>query len=464
MFILINKVLSTIKKYNMFSSGDKVIAAVSGGPDSICLLHILYKLQEEFNIKLYAAHINHCLRGEEADKDEEYVKDFCRKHDIPCFSRKIDINKLAKERGLSSESAGREARYEFFDELFKELDAQKIALAHNANDQAETVLMRIIRGTGMEGIVGIKPMRGNIFVRPLINIRRESIEAYCEENNLSPRIDKSNLENIYARNKVRLELLPYIKENFNSDIISALNRLSETISTDNNYLESKALKKYKIYCSNKEQKVIINKEAFIEDEAILSRVIRLALKDVKGSLNNIEKVHIYDLIELQRLGTGKRLTLPENLIAYNNYGNIELGLSKVYVNNKNREEYELTIGEDNYIEQFNINVSIRIIDKNEKIDFKEKDCVKYFNYDKLKEKITVRNRKEGDRFSPFGMKGNKKLKDLFIDLKVPKEERDNIPLICFDDEIAWISGYRISENYKVDKNTKNILEIKIKKL
>lgn len=448
----------------MFSSGDKVIAAVSGGPDSICLLHILYKLQEEFNIKLYAAHINHCLRGEEADKDEEYVKDFCRKHDIPCFSRKIDINKLAKERGLSSESAGREARYEFFDELFKELDAQKIALAHNANDQAETVLMRIIRGTGMEGIVGIKPMRGNIFVRPLINIRRESIEAYCEENNLSPRIDKSNLENIYARNKVRLELLPYIKENFNSDIISALNRLSETISTDNNYLESKALKKYKIYCSNKEQKVIINKEAFIEDEAILSRVIRLALKDVKGSLNNIEKVHIYDLIELQRLGTGKRLTLPENLIAYNNYGNIELGLSKVYVNNKNREEYELTIGEDNYIEQFNINVSIRIIDKNEKIDFKEKDCVKYFNYDKLKEKITVRNRKEGDRFSPFGMKGNKKLKDLFIDLKVPKEERDNIPLICFDDEIAWISGYRISENYKVDKNTKNILEIKIKKL
>ncbi|MBL4936923.1 tRNA lysidine(34) synthetase TilS [Clostridium sp. YIM B02515] len=461
---MINKVLSTIKKYNMFSSGDKVIAAVSGGPDSICLLHILYKLQEEFNIKLYAAHINHCLRGEEADKDEEYVKDFCRKHDIPCFSRKIDINKLAKERGLSSESAGREARYEFFDELFKELDAQKIALAHNANDQAETVLMRIIRGTGMEGIVGIKPMRGNIFVRPLINIRRESIEAYCEENNLSPRIDKSNLENIYARNKVRLELLPYIKENFNSDIISALNRLSETISTDNNYLESKALKKYKIYCSNKEQKVIINKEAFIEDEAILSRVIRLALKDVKGSLNNIEKVHIYDLIELQRLGTGKRLTLPENLIAYNNYGNIELGLSKVYVNNKNREEYELTIGEDNYIEQFNINVSIRIIDKNEKIDFKEKDCVKYFNYDKLKEKITVRNRKEGDRFSPFGMKGNKKLKDLFIDLKVPKEERDNIPLICFDDEIAWISGYRISENYKVDKNTKNILEIKIKKL
>lgn len=448
----------------MFSPGDKVIAAVSGGPDSICLLHILYTLQEELNIKLYAAHINHCLRGEEADKDEEYVKDFCRKHDIECFSRKIDINNLAKERGLSSESAGREARYEFFDELFKELGAQKIALAHNANDQAETVLMRIIRGTGIEGMVGIKPVRGNIFVRPLINIRRESIEAYCEENNLSPRIDKSNLENIYARNKVRLELLPYIKENFNSDIISALNRLSETISIDNNYLESKALKKYKIYCSNKEQKVIIDKEAFIEDEAILSRVIRLALKDVKGSLNNIEKVHIYDLIDLHRLGTGKKLTLPENLIAYNNYGNIEIGLSKIYVNNKNTKEYELTIGEDNYIEQFDINVSIRIIDKNEKIDFKEKDYVKYFNYDKLKEKITVRNRKEGDRFSPFGMKGNKKLKDLFIDLKVPKEERDNIPLICFDDEIAWISGYRISENYKVDKNTKNILEIKIQKL
>ncbi|ERI91472.1 tRNA(Ile)-lysidine synthetase [Clostridiales bacterium oral taxon 876 str. F0540] len=447
----------------MFSAGDKVIVAVSGGPDSMCLLHILYSLKEELNIKLYAAHVNHCLRGEEADKDEEYVKEFCRKHDIECFSRKIDINKLAQERGLSSESAGREARYEFFDELLTSLNAQKIALAHNANDQAETVLMRIIRGTGMEGMVGIKPVRENIFVRPIINIRRESIEVYCNENNLSPRIDKSNLENIYARNKVRLELLPYIRDNFNSDIVTSLNRLAETISVDNDYLESKAFKKYKIYCDNKEQKVIIKKEAFIEAEAILTRVVRLALKDVKGNLKNIEKIHIYDLIELQKLGTGKKIMLPENIIAYNNYGSIELVLSENYVNNKEKKEYKLNIGENNYIEQFNMNFSIRVVGTNEKIDFKERDYVKYFDYDKLKQKITVRSRREGDRFIPFGMKGNKKLKDLFIDLKIPKEQRENIPLICFDDEIAWIVGYRISENYKVDKNTKNILEIKIQK-
>jgi tRNA(Ile)-lysidine synthase len=455
---LIENVIQTIKTNNMFNAGDIVVVAVSGGPDSICLLHILHRLKEEFKLTLYSAHINHCLRGEEADKDEAYVEEFCKELGIECFSRRIDINKLSQERGLSTESAAREARYEFFDEIVKKLGAQKVALAHNANDQAETVLMRIIRGTGMEGIVGIKAVRGNIFIRPLINIKRESIEAYCEKNSLKPRIDKTNLESIYTRNKIRLELIPYIRKNFNSDIVMALNRLADTMSRDNDFLEGIAYEKFKKYCYVKAEKVIIDKEAFKEHEAVLTRVLRNAINDIKGNLHNIEKIHIYDLISLQSAGTGKKINLPDNIIGFNNYENIEIFLNKTS-DNKEEKIYPLYINEENRIEDYSFKVTMKLISQNEKVGFNEKSEVKYFDYDKIKGGITLRTRRNGDRFVPFGMKGSKKLKDLFIDLKIPQEERDRIPLICFGEDIAWIVGYRISDSYKIDKNTKRILEI-----
>jgi tRNA(Ile)-lysidine synthase len=235
-FKLIDAVLKTIKENNMFDKGDRVIVAVSGGPDSITLLHILYKLREELSISIFVAHINHCLRGEESDKDEEYVKKFCENLNIEFSSKRVNIDEIAKVKNISSESAGREARYEFFKELRKKFSAQKVAIAHNANDQAETILMRIMRGTGTEGLIGIKPVRDAVFVRPLINSTRNQIEEYCLKNNLSPRIDKTNLEAIYARNKVRLQLIPYIQHNFNKDIINVLNRLSYTAKVDNEYL------------------------------------------------------------------------------------------------------------------------------------------------------------------------------------------------------------------------------------
>jgi tRNA(Ile)-lysidine synthase len=456
-------VLDTIRKYNMIQDGDKVIVALSGGPDSVCLLHILYSLKQQYNLTLYAAHINHCLRGEESDADEKYAKNLCGRLGIECFVKKVDINKLSKERGLSSESAGREARYEFFEELRNKLQADKIALAHNENDQAETVLMRIIRGSGMEGITGIKPIRGNIFIRPIINIRRDSIEKYCEVNDLRPRIDKSNLENIYARNKIRLELIPYIEENFNEDIISTLNRLADTISRDNDYLENLAQERYKSYCEKKGHKVIIYKEAFEEQEAVLTRLVRKAVNEIKGNLYNVEKVHIYDILKLQEGTTGRKISLPESITAFNNYGNIELSRNKTSSKNEVQLEYTLSIDTKNYIEKFNIFISLRIISPDERINFKDGEYTKYFDADKIKNKIILRSRKDGDRFTPFGMKNSKKLKDFFIDLKIPQEERDKIPLICFDEEIGWVVGFRISENYKISKGTRNILEIKIEK-
>nr|WP_272507517.1 tRNA lysidine(34) synthetase TilS [Clostridium aestuarii] len=444
----------------MFNQGDKVIVAVSGGPDSICLLHILYILKEKLNISLAVAHLNHCLRGEEADKDEKYVKEFCRVLNVECFIKRVDIHKLSKKKSISCEMAGREARYNFFQEVLKEIDGHKIAIAHNANDQAETVFMRIIRGTGIEGLVGIKAVRDDVFIRPIIDITRKEIEEYCEKNKLHARIDKTNLENIFTRNKIRLELIPYIEKNFNPDIIKVINRLADTVKTDNNYLNKIANNNFRKYCKINKDKVIIYKEVFNEEEAILSRVIRLALKELKGNLYNFEKTHVYDIIEVQKKSTGKVVMLTNNINALNSYGDIHLYI-KTQKTSSDNVEHLLKLESENNIEEMGVKINFKLVNNLIQRDLKNDNLIKYFDYDKINGAIKIRFRKNGDRFTPFGMRGSKKLKDLFMDLKIPKNERDVVPLVCFSDEIAWVVGYRISDKFKVDKDTKNILQIKI---
>lgn len=444
----------------MFNKKDRVIVAVSGGPDSISLLHILYNLKDELEITLYAAHVNHCLRGKEADADEEYVRNFCRNYSIEFRSKRINIDEISKIKNISHESAGREARYEFFEEFRKEVSAQKIAIAHNSNDQAETILMRIMRGSGTEGLTGIKPVRDNIFVRPLINNSRDEIEKYCRENNLQPRIDKTNLEAIYSRNKIRLQLIPYMQEHFNKDIVQILNRLSDTIKVDNDYLEIISKEKYKKYCDVTSEKVIISKKAFLEHDAILTRIIRLAIYNIEGNLYNVERVHIYDIIHIQKQHTGKMTMLPNNLCAINNYSDIYICKKENRNKENNSKEYMLHNGV-NILQDINLRIKLSLIDKKVNINVKGENLIKYFDYDKIKKNISLRYRKEGDKFIPLGMKGSKKLKDFFIDLKIPKDKRDEIPIICFGDKIAWIVGYRVSDLFKVDKNTQTVLEVRI---
>lgn len=456
---MLQKIIETIKGNAMFNKGDKIIVGVSGGPDSMCLLHILNTLRNTYFIDIVAAHLNHGLRGKDADEDEEYVKKFCEKNNIEFYSKRVNIDELSNTWGISSEMAGREARYSFFQELFRKLDANKIAIAHNANDQCETILMRIIRGTGLEGLEGIKPVRDGIYIRPLIKITRDEIEEYCDKNNINPRIDKTNLENIYSRNKVRLELIPYIKENFNSHIIEVVNRLGENIKVDNDFIEKKSKEFFGKYCIVAPNKVKIKSEAFNEHKALLSRMIRKAVEVVKGNLVNFERVHVEYVISMQRGNTGKEIELPGGIRALNNYG--EIILSKEDKNQIKRDLriYEINLNEKKKIGKFNIEASI--LDKKFLERVKENSLEQYFDYQKINGNINLRYRKEGDKFQPLGMKGTKKLKDIFIDLKIPKELRDNIPIICIGEEIAWIVGYRISDKFKVDKSTNKILKIKL---
>lgn len=462
------KVKNYIIEKNMIKKGDKILIALSGGPDSIALTHVLYTLKEYFDIQLFAAHINHCVRGHEADEDEDYAKEFCGRLNIPFFSLRIDINELAKNKGISTEMAGREARYDFFNKIKKEHNIDKIALAHNSNDQAETLLMRIMRGTGIQGLIGIKPVRDEYYIRPILGIDRTKIEEYCQGNNLMPRIDKTNLETIYSRNKVRLELIPYIKDNFNEDIVDTLNRLSETIEKDNDFLEDITSKYFNEYIKINNGEIIIDKDAFSLHEAMITRVIRRALEKLTGDLVNFEKVHIYDIIKLNKQGTGKSINLPKGVLVQNIYGDLVLSfLNKKSVNSKT----ELKISQELLSKEVLSNgitlnenilgygVSLKLISNND-INFKNNNFTKYFDIGEDIESIVIRNRQDGDRFNPYGMMGTKKLKDIFIDLKVRKDLRDNIPLVLINEKIAWIVGYRVSNAFKVSRNSRNILEIK----
>lgn len=462
---MIEKVLENIKNYNMINKGDKVLVALSGGPDSVSLIHSLNRLKHELDIEICAAHVNHCLRGEDSDKDEQYVIELCNNMGITLFNTKVDVRAYEKKHGVSCEVAGRNLRYEFFNKIKTEHNIQKIALAHNANDQAETLLMRIMRGTGLEGLCGIRAIRENLYIRPIINITRSEIESYCEEEKLNPRIDKTNLQNIYTRNKVRLELIPYIEKNFNEDIIGALNRLAYNIQMDNEILEKLSKEYYERYCDVNENKVIISKEAFKEHHSILTRIIRKALTSLTGDTYNFEKNHIYSVIELQSNSTGKKVMLPKDIIAYNNYGDLHIAYSKGFTKNEDNicREYNLIIGQSNYISNEGIIISLEILNREDISISKSNKYLKYFDYEKVEGDIKLRYKRHGDQFKPLGMRGTKTLKKTFIDMKVDKDLRDRVPLICFKDEIAWIVGYRVSESFKVTEHTKKILEIKVER-
>lgn len=458
---MIQQVINTVEENHMISKSDKIIVALSGGPDSMSLLHALSTLKEKYNITLYAAHVNHMLRGLDSDNDEKACRDFCEKINVEFFSLAIDVDSIAKEKNISHEMAGREVRYDFFHKLLNKLNANKIALAHNVNDQAETILMRLMRGSGLEGLVGIKPIRDHILIRPLINTKRSEIEKYCEENNLPVRIDKTNFENIYARNKVRLELIPYIEENFNGDIINTLNRMSSLITMDNEYLEENSSKLFEKYCDTQREKVIIYKDAFNLHYSMLSRIIRRAMMNIKGNLYNLESIHVGNIIDIQKSDTGKTTMIPGGVVVTNVYKDIHFAMNK---SKEEQDEFlrELNLGK-NILPELKKIITLTVISKEDYYKNIDEDNIKYFDYDKLKKSITIRHRKEGDRFTPLGMKGSKKLKDLFMDLKIPRENRDTIPLLCFGEDISWIIGYRISDKFKINNETKNILEVKIER-
>lgn len=309
-----NKVIETIKKYGLIQAKDKIVLGVSGGPDSITMLDILRQIQEEFDFEIVVAHINHMIR-KEAIQDEEYVKKYCEKNSIEFFVKRIDVMSVANNRKIGTEEAGRFVRYEFFDEILKQTESNKIAIAHNKNDKVETIIMHLLRGSGLSGLKGIEPIRGNI-IRPLIECEREEIEKYCDENRLEPRIDKTNFENDYTRNKIRNIVIPYIEKELNPNIIETIDRLSEVVKKEDRYLEKVALDVYdKILIKQEPGQIMLELKGFNEqDEVIKSRIILYTVKKLFGSSQGIEKIHINDIIKLCNNNIGNKYLTPNKKI------------------------------------------------------------------------------------------------------------------------------------------------------
>lgn len=453
---LLQKVINTIKRYSMLSPNDNILIALSGGPDSVCLTIILDKLRDNFNLSLSAIYINHGLRPDEIDKEESSCRRLCDTLGINFYTDSIDVKGYAEMKRMNLQASARELRYQVLHDYARRIDANRIALGHNADDQVETILMRLIRGTGRKGLLGIPPVRGRI-IRPLIEIERREIEDFLLSQ--SPRvefmIDSSNLKTDYLRNWIRIKIIPELKSQ-NPNLIETVSRSSIILSEEDAYLDMLTSKAMLRLVSKRDDESV---ELFLLpleslDRPIMRRVIIKAISEIIP-FKGVDFVHIEDIIKLIRDGkSGDLVTLPDGLRVIKKYSTLLISI-------KGRAEVQsrpLNVPEELYLNEINAvirtNLSLEL-DKNG--DGKRKAI---FDLDTLKLPLQVRKRREGDYFCPIGMGGKKKkLQDFFVDEKIPRDERDSIPIVVSDNDIIWVAGYRMDERFKPTEKTKRFLII-----
>lgn len=450
---MLKKVISYIEKNKILQDGDSVLLGVSGGADSVCMLHVLYSLREKYHLKLYVVHVNHGIRGSEAKRDADFVEQMAENLQIPFRVVTANIPEMAKEQKLSEEEAGRIFRYNTFEQVANEVGANKIAVAHNLNDNSETVLFNLFRGSRLKGLTGISPMRGQI-IRPLLCCSRNEIEQYLQENNLSYCTDSTNKETDYSRNRIRLKLMPYIKENINQKAEYNIVNAAENLSQVYEYIYGEAQKAYKIHVKDN---VLLNSAEDL-NVVILQEVVRMWILENTGRLKDIKANHVNIVIGLLSNQVSKKSELPYGLKLIKTYE----GVKVLPENNEVKDSNRQTIIEDGKIfntEKITVTVENESFDKSNIPDLL---YTKWLDYDKIKG-LTLRKRLPGDYIeisgSESGRSVKKKLKKYFIDNKIPQEERNNIWLLADGNHVVWIVGYRISEMCKVTDSTKRIIKI-----
>ncbi len=442
----------------MVNSGDKIVVAVSGGPDSVCLLKILFQLQRWLNISLIVAHLNHGLRPKEDERETEFVANLSRSLNLTLAYDKAD--NLTKAHGSSIEEKARKIRYQFLEKVLDEYHAQKVALGHNMNDQAETVLMHLLRGTGPTGLSGIPPIRQKRFIRPLIDITRDEIHTYLKQKDISFMMDSSNLEKRYLRNKLRLELIPLLL-NYQPRLIEHLGELASLCRQEDQFMEEEAKKGLQmVTLDSSGHSLELSLDTFKGLSTPLRyRILRQAIKQVKGDLRRIDIGHIKAIIDLaDSVRPQIRMNLPEDLMVKRIYDRLRFSLGTEI----ETEDFSYHIKDSGVfkIPEINQTLSLEEIPKE---DFSSSPSPNeaFLDLDRLKWPLRVRNFRAGDKFIPFGLNGFKKVKDVFIDNKIPSEERKRIPILEDCNEIVWLSGIRIDNRYRIRQRTKRILRCKI---
>ena len=440
---LFREILNINKKYNLIESNDNIVVGFSGGPDSVFLVEMLKKLQHFFNFKIYLVHINHLLRGEDADSDENFSFEYAKKNNLEIFIKRIPVKEIAKEIGKTLEEVGREERYKFFSEIYEKVGATKIATAHNKDDQIETFLFRLIRGTSLQGLEGIKIKNNNV-IRPISEIYKKDILEYLNKNEIQYKIDKTNFENEFTRNSIRLDLIPFIEERYNIKFKDKIFSLIEEIR-ENNQNNSLNLSDY----VNSENKIILEKMKFLSNfdkKNLLS--LFLNKKNIEINRNKIDEIN-----SLIKSNGTKKIDLDKSYRIVKDY-------TYLYIEDKkencviNNNVIQVKIPSEQIFDNFKITVSTV-----ENLDIpKQKN--QYLLDAIYNDIIEVRYRKEGDRIF-LGEKHSKKIKEIFIDQKIPKDIRDRLPIFLYNNTIFWI--YNVKKAYipKINKNENKLIKVLI---
>ena len=454
---MIKKIAEFIRKYQMIEPHDTIAAGISGGADSVCLFFILLEIRKQIPFNLKVVHVNHGIRTD-AGGDAEFVRILCEKQGIPFFLVEKDVKKLAKESGRSAEEEGRRVRYEAFAKALWN-ERGKIAVAHNSNDRAETMLFHLFRGTGLTGVCGIRPVNGNV-IRPLLCFDRTEIEQWLSEKGISYCTDSTNEQDAYTRNRIRHHILPYAEQEICHGAVAHMNRTADELMMAEEYLKRETEKAVERCVLQGEGCIQIRIPAFLlEDEYLKGRILLYCIEKAAGSRKDISWVHVMAIKRLFQTNGSKEIDLPYRLKVYKQY---DLGMiQKCGEKSGNRKVYLVVPpGQVDIPGLGRVEFTVFPMDKSQNIP--EKTYTKWFDYDKILSSMKFRARHKGDYLTVKGSSGrigHKLLQDYFVNEKIPREERDRVYILAEGSHVLWIPGRRISEYYKIDEKTQTILQV-----
>ena len=448
---MLKRTAEYMKQRKMPMPGERIVIGLSGGVDSICLFHIL----RELGYELEAVHVNHGIRGEEAKRDEAFVRKLCGQYNIPFHGYGYDVPKISKEKHLSEEEAGRMVRRQAFSEVMQKTGGKYIALAHHGNDRAETFLFHLSRGTGVKGLSSMKPVE-NKFIRPLLWAKRTEIEQYVQEMGYEFVEDATNASVEYTRNKIRHQMIPLFEE-INPKSVPHILGVAEKLEAVSAYIDREAEKIWRLSAVVYDHEVQILKSVFMQADQVLQiPVLQKGVEYLTGSLVNLTEEHLQKLLKLFFMQTGKELHLPGGLTAMRTYEGIRMFFRE---ETEVSEPLEIT-GEGSFVFGGRTFV-VTVEDWDERKIFPIKNYTKCFDYDKIKKGLFLRTRESGDYLQINQSHGRKSLQDYMVNEKIPKEERQKIVLLAEGSHILWVVGKRISEYYKVTKETKKVLRVQV---
>ncbi|MBN1375297.1 MAG: tRNA lysidine(34) synthetase TilS [Dehalococcoidia bacterium] len=460
------RITSFIREYGLVSGNEMVLVAVSGGPDSVCLLHLLNSVKNELGIELHIAHLDHGLRGEESEAEANYVCGLAEKLGIPVTIEKGDVEEWSRINRMSLEEAAREVRYRFLGETARNIGASRVAVGHTRDDQVETTLMHYLRGAGIQGLRGLRSAAplpyaskedGIWVIRPLLGTRREETALFCQALDLQPRLDPSNKDTRFLRNKVRLELIPLLKQ-YNSEIEDALVRLADLAGEDTDFIDEQALKVHNQVTTRESCMTCLDSGKMRGlPLALQRRIFRIILGHTYGSLKDVEAAHVDSLVRLLFGNTGKCVHLPDGVLAANERSRMVISDPGAVVHPWPilDQSYTLNVPGDTTIPGWRVTADI--INENY---YREDDIFSAsFDLSKAGRSLQVRGRKPGDRFHPLGMAHSRKLQDFMVDSSIPRTWRDTVPLVCSPSHIIWVVGWRMDERVKVTTSTEGVLRL-----